>query len=507
MNRLIKKLTSYIALAALLVPMVALTMPTGAKAASSVTGGTTSKAVGMSNVTLSNVTITSEAAGDIDNSGITINLIDNTALSQVQFDTSVIPDVSASGSSLVLGVPGMAVTSITVPVTGTSAINDVVTIKGIHVKATVSGISPDYFGSAHLSVVTNGGTDPCASFSVDSQKPVISNLVSDATDGGALKIGDAIHFSFSTTEPVTIASDSYNGRQLAWLTTNGLNYTAEYVVTEGDQDGLAPQLQNVVVTDQAGNKSESADTTNVNKIIDASKPVLFMNSQNTIYPAGDVPYEWVLVFQGNTDPGRMVYLEVNSDPIKHQTLSTPNGEWRFEVAAKDLGAGSHNATISITDASGNLNSFTLSFAISEPVMRKAAYTGAGTYAAYGTSTTPREAVTPGTTSEKVKEELKDDVEDTAEGIIKAAEAQEEQGTNPWQTVVTVIAILIIAIGVGTAGYYGYEWWATRGAVAVGTSGPGEEWDKPEPIKKTVRKTVAKKKTTTKKTGRRSSSRW
>ncbi len=515
MKRLFYKILTFLTLAGMALPTTLLSAPQSAYAATPVvSGGSTSDIVNGTGAayTLTPLTIVSQADGDIAASTdeIQISIDSSATLAGVKFDDTTLPIATGASSNVTLatGVASVTPTQITVPVTIQSTKDDSVTISGIKVLATATGNAAGYKGNAALHATTSGGIDAVSDggFAVDAQKPTLGKpLSSTASVTGSLKVGDSVKFQITPSEQSrSITSDPCNGRALTWQpASSGDAYTATYKVQEGDADVAGLKLTNVKLTDLAGNVTTIASI-DTGKTVDASKPQIFGNPTNVVRPDGaNIPNEWIVVFQGNTDPGRMVYLTVNSNPVEQQTLSTPSGEWRFEVAAKDLGVGEHSATVRTTDAAGNESSYSLKFTVAEPEQTARTYVLASTANAQRPSSV-KDSVTPKSISDSKKQELKDEVEKTAEGIINAAETTDEEETNPWQTVVTVLAILIIAVGVGTAGYYAYEWWATRGEL-LAVSGPATFVASKTKAKKPATKN--KKKAKKSSTGKKSSSRW
>jgi|GEM_PF-1374819 len=510
MKRLFYKILTFLTLTGLALSTALLTAPQSAFAATSVSGGTTNATInGLGgSYELTPLTVVSQVNGDIETTDDVVISISDVAVpsADVHFNSTITPVVTTSGASLVVGAPTITADLIAIPVTADSMASDSITLAGINIGAGATGVATGFAGLANLHVKTDGIDESSVnSFTVDAQKPVIKTLTSDANAEGSLKLGDKILFTLTPEklEPgASVRSDRYNGHLLDWATSNnGRTFIADYTVQEGDADVTALQLTNVVITDRAGNVSTAKNTTDVKKTIDASKPAIFANPQNTIHPANaDIPNEWIVVFQGNTDVGRMVHLTINSDPIYQQTLSTPSGEWRFEVPAGEIGVGGHTATISVVDTAGNESSYSLSFTVEKPVNNTKAYVYASS--AKTASLSIKDTIAPQQISDEKKQELKDDVTKTAEGIINASQTADEETTNPWQTVVTVLAILIIAVGVGTAGYYAYEWWATRGQL-LATSGPATIVAN----KKTKKKSNTTKKKSKKSGSRKSSSRW
>ncbi len=488
MNRLIQKITSYLALFALVVPMFTLAMPTGAKAAENV-APEVAITQPLNGAYLSNNSsiVVGGTASDVDG---TVNSVD------VRI-TNTTTGLDWDGSNWVASpcwLDGFYSSGLwggtTVPIVVDG--NDYV----ITALAT-----DDLLATTSTSINLTGDTVASVTSITTANNAHVNNTVS--ITGTAVDSGSGV-------SKVEIKQSTSSVWEIANGTTNwNYNFTVPAADVEGTQYGF-----DVRSTDSAVGANVEATTKHITLIKDTLAPELYKNPTNTITPENaTVAYDSTVVFQGVTDPGLLIQIEVNSDPIVHKTISTATGEWRFEISATALGAGEHNAKVSVTDEAGNTREHNMTFWVAEKVVESDDATYSGTRAVYASASTTDtaeaidNAVTPSGVSDETKEEIKDDVEDVAEGIIKAAETQDDSSTSPWQTVVTVIAILIIAIGVGTAGYYGYEWWATRSVAAVASTGPAENWDEPAPKKKTVKKTAVKKKTSTKKSGRRSSSRW
>ena len=118
------------------------------------------------------------------------------------------------------------------------------------------------------------GTDTATK---DTIAPVISSIISNATDTGWLKVGNTITFTLtpSIAEVGASVSGSYNGVSLSWVPNGGSTaFTATYTVVEGNTDQTsALQITGVTVTDAVGNTSSAGVGTDVVKTIDAHTPV------------------------------------------------------------------------------------------------------------------------------------------------------------------------------------------------------------------------------------------
>jgi len=114
---------------------------------------------------------------------------------------------------------------------------------------------------------------------VDTTKPVITSITSNATSSGVLGIGGTITFTLTTQQDEPggwSINGSYNGRVLLWARgIDNHTFVATYIVTEGDPDRTTPlQIAGVTMTDEAGNVSEPASGTDIQKTIDAHRPTV-----------------------------------------------------------------------------------------------------------------------------------------------------------------------------------------------------------------------------------------
>ncbi|MCG8409891.1 MAG: T9SS type A sorting domain-containing protein [Bacteroidales bacterium] len=113
----------------------------------------------------------------------------------------------------------------------------------------------------------------------DRSPPVVTSVSSDASGNGSLGIGESITFTidiFEAEGDLSISPTQYNGQTITWSTSDGGDtYVAQYVVDAGHLSQSTPlQLTSVVVQDANGNTSTAQSTTNVQKGIDATIPVI-----------------------------------------------------------------------------------------------------------------------------------------------------------------------------------------------------------------------------------------
>ncbi len=127
----------------------------------------------------------------------------------------------------------------------------------------------DHFGSIHVLFM----------ISTDKTPPTITNITSNTTSSGVLKVGDTISFTLTldSAENGATINGIYNSVPLSWNSIgNGTTHTVTYTISEGDADQITPlQITNVTVADSVGNTSLSFDGTDILKTIDANSPQFF----------------------------------------------------------------------------------------------------------------------------------------------------------------------------------------------------------------------------------------
>jgi len=151
----------------------------------------------------------------------------------------------------------------------------------------------DFAGNVNVPVTSAtvvGGT-----ISIDTQKPAIQSISSNAESVGSLKINDEIVFTVIPVNPeigLTVMPNTYNGGALNWSTTDGSIYTATYTVVEGHAEQLTPlQPSAFTLTDISGNVSAPMLYNGVSKIIYSIKPTVTITGTTTRcnYPGQTVP--------------------------------------------------------------------------------------------------------------------------------------------------------------------------------------------------------------------------
>lgn len=194
--------------------------------------------------------------------------------------------------------------------------------------------------AAFTSATVQGGT-----LTIDTQKPVIQQVFSDAQTSGNLIIGQSITF---TVVPVTFESGLdinpkiYNSKSIAWIESNP-NYIATYTVVEGDNTQETPlDLGSVTITDPTGNISDAVNYTGVQKSIYATKPtVAILGTTSRCSNEASVPITFEMT---GYKPFNLTYIrdgvEFNVPNIDDYTYVTNQLSGSFSLA-------------NLTDAKGN----------------------------------------------------------------------------------------------------------------------------------------------------------
>jgi len=190
---------------------------------------------------------------------------------------------------------------------------------------------------------------------IDTTAPVVTSLTSDATATGWLKVGGKIKFTLALApaEPLAAVAGSYNGQTLAWTSADaGATYTATYTVVEGDNDHkIAPlQISGITVTDVAGNETTVAGT-DVEKNIDAHTPVAPTASLPAYINLANVASVPMTVAG---EVGTTVHYTVGS--VTGSGVVGSDGSVTFDLNLSALPQGAVVASVTLTDAAGNVSS-------------------------------------------------------------------------------------------------------------------------------------------------------
>jgi len=201
---------------------------------------------------------------------------------------------------------------------------------------------------------------------------------------------------------------------------------------------------------------------------------------------GTVTQKDKIVFSGISEPGAQIQLEVYSDAQTAATVADADGNWRIEFDSSNLEAGEHTAYLTFTDLVGNhVKSGQISFGVVLPSAAATTATG-GTKIALVRAKAVKSDVGAaalcdnGSGTCPVPESDKTEV---ASNNIISSESQRSTGVN-WSAWIILLAIIVLASALATAGYYGYGWAiasssSSRGSTVLGDEPEDEESEKDE----------------------------
>ena len=167
------------------------------------------------------------------------------------------------------------------------------------------------------------------------------NMSSDNNTSHIAKNGDKIHTSFKTSHPVVLTSSKIAGKDITFISDDGMNWSADYTVAQGDTEDNAFVSLNLVLDDVAGNESISADQ-NSNGI------------EKITYYAPIKIYD-VVVTTNNFKNGTK-YAK-NGDEVKVTFKSN------HDVSISDADIVGKNAVLSKNNLSGSAKQFALTYSI------------------------------------------------------------------------------------------------------------------------------------------------
>lgn len=306
-----------------------------------------------------------------------------------------------------------------------------------------SALTPDGNWYFHIRTVDNAGnwtsTSHYGPFVIDTVAPDVPTLLDPTTDKTVNLDKYTIKGTIEAKATVKIYKDSNNNNivdpdeiVVATTETTGTGFELEVFLAQD-----ATNFFLVTATDQAGNEGAPAD---VPAIVEDSQPPSTLTTTSPV--SHKIKYDGELVFEGKTDPGAEVTVKIFSLPLKKTTIADAAGLWKIVIKASEVEPGSHRVVITITDLAGNKSQSLLgSFQILSPlplISEELARAALRAIVPEAKAAPPAEAAAP-------------------EGEIKAGVAEEAAART--SRIVTLIALLIIALGIGTAGYYAYSWWA------------------------------------------------
>jgi len=205
----------------------------------------------------------------------------------------------------------------------------------------------------------------------------------------------------------------------------------------------------VLAEDEAGNVNQSQ----VSFLVDTTSPTfeLIQNPDNQSIEKGEK-----IIFEGKTEPGAAVELEIFSDARNFETTADSNGIWRIEVDSNILEVGQHEAYLTFSDSLGNKIRI---LAAKFEVIEKEKIT-----LALAKTSKPIQAEAVSDVSPAILPELSGAQESSAtndeslarNGQLLSSEDSREPTAN-WGAWIMILALIVLASALATASYYGYEW--------------------------------------------------
>jgi len=215
-------------------------------------------------------------------------------------------------------------------------------------------------------------------------------------------------------------------------------YQANFDFTLSSGDG--EKIIYVKVRDE--NLKESS--ANASIILDTTAPSLLGLSQD---PSNQIFQEGTdITVAGTTEPGSGVEVTLYSEPYIITTVADDTtGFW--SVTFQNVPVGDHQIKVVFTDRAGNKSGEIAlgSFKVEKKVLLAAAQPLAIGGPVEEQPAPEQLKPAPTTTTTAIQE-----------GEIKGGE---EAPARNWTRTLVTILIIVIALGAGFGGYYGYEWWA------------------------------------------------
>lgn len=281
-------------------------------------------------------------------------------------------------------------------------------------------------------------------------------------------IGDTVYFKFTpnTSYDIKSVNSTIYDRNLIWEeinVTGGRNYfVASYLVAEGDSSQeVSLMLEDVKITDLAGNTTKiMLEEVFIDFKIDTDLPALILKSGNQV---NDVTQGENLIIEGTSEPGSQIILTIHSDVKEYRTLADSAGDWAIIVDSSELLLGQHSLMLTAINSVGNKTVLDLGIFNLIAAMREQAVEVEDIQIAKTEDENVASDVVPQLVSFEQPSPVQDDenlVEISKEGRIGSGQTAEGSGIN-WSAWILVLAIVVFASALTTAGYYGYGWVVLR----------------------------------------------
>ena len=243
------------------------------------------------------------------------------------------------------------------------------------------------------------------------------------------------------------------------------DFQASYVVALGDPSIVLPgdlTLTDITITDLTGNITQIASLNiPIDFSIDTLAPTLTLTSPtiSTQLTQGDKVF-----LEGEATPLSTIILAVGSKTF--QTTAGVDGNWKIVLDSSVLELGQHSASLTAIGTNGNktilpLGSFTL-IAPSVPEIVTSPVTGTVTITLADNEPKPasthyvasKTVNSPDLSAQTVSNQL------LPVPQLGSGESTAISGVN-WSAWILLLAIVVLASALATAGYYGYAWIGAR----------------------------------------------
>jgi len=270
---------------------------------------------------------------------------------------------------------------------------------------------------------------------IDGQNPIITQFL--INDGDQYTNNQIVNLFLEASDNVEV-SEMIVSKDSNFVGASWRPYQANFDFTLSSGDG--EKIIYVKVRDE--NLKESS--ANASIILDTTAPSLLGLSQD---PSNQIFQEGTdITVAGTTEPGSGVEVTLYSEPYIITTVADDTtGFW--SVTFQNVPVGDHQIKVVFTDRAGNKSGEIAlgSFKVEKKVLLAAAQPLAIGGPVEEQPAPEQLKPAPTTTTTAIQE-----------GEIKGGE---EAPARNWTRTLVTILIIVIALGAGFGGYYGYEWWA------------------------------------------------
>ncbi|WP_413499167.1 BapA/Bap/LapF family large adhesin [Buttiauxella gaviniae] len=311
-------------------------------------------------------------SGKSPNFVITVDTVQPTQPTITTVTDDVAPITGTVNSGQATNDPRPAITgtgeigsTITILDNGTSIGTAVVGTGGTWTFTPTSDLSPGLHPITVTSTDAAGNVSaPSAGFSVNVDTLTTAPVISSVTDNvgtpapviSGVPTNDNTPTFTGTAEANSTITISENGNVIGTALVDGTgnwNFTPNPALTDGSHN------LTIITTDTAGNVSPA---TTFNAVIDTTAPIvpaitLVVDDQtqvgNVTLTSGQSTKDTLPTLSGTSEANAVITLK-DGNTIIGTTTANGNGEWSLDPTTA-LGQGSHNLTVTATDAAGNVS--------------------------------------------------------------------------------------------------------------------------------------------------------